>query len=207
MAFAALLFTASFSGCGGSSGSCGKVEPCGGSLVGSWNVTGACVNSAALMSSLGSDFSTFCPTATVSGASATASGSLTFNADMTYSANLTQGSTVAITIPATCLSGASCAVLTAAIQAQNDPALQSISCTGTGSCTCTGVMAPMTTNESGTYTTSGTVATLTSSTGTTTVGDYCVQANELHLVTVDTTTNMGPMGQATIDEDIVAAKK
>jgi hypothetical protein len=36
---------------------------------------------------------------------------------------------------------------------------------------------------------------------------YCVQGNTLHILDVDTTTNMGPMGQATIVDDATYTKQ
>jgi hypothetical protein len=36
---------------------------------------------------------------------------------------------------------------------------------------------------------------------------YCVQGNTLHILDVDTTMNMGPMGQATIVDDATYIKQ
>jgi hypothetical protein len=204
MVYAAVMIVLVLPACGGSSGgsagSCLQVEPCGGNLVGSWSLSNACINSAAISM----QFAGVCPTAAVTAAHVTASGSLMFNADMTYSTMLNEGGTFSVSVPASCINGGSCTLLGAALQ---DPSFQSVTCTGSTTCVCNVVLAPMITNETGTYTTSGTAAMLTTSTGTTDGGDYCVQGNELHLVTVDRTMNMGPMGQATINEDIVAIKK
>jgi hypothetical protein len=204
MVYAVALVVLTLPACGGSSGgagSCLKVEPCGGNLVGTWNLTTGCVNTMALSS----QFTALCPGISVSGAHVSASGPLTFNMDMTYSAMLNEGVSFTLNIPASCnTSGASCAALGAAIV---DPSIKSATCSGTTSCACSIVLAPIVTNETGTYTTAGTAAMLMSSTGTTNGGDYCVQGTELHLVTVDRTMNMGPMGQATINEDLVAIKK
>ena len=199
------LFEASCGGDGG--GSCGKVAPCGGNLVGSWTFTGACVTRAGVMTDLAGDFASFCPTATVGAAAETASGMIAFNADASYAVDITQSASLTIDVPASCIAGASCSAYAAAIEAQGDPSIQSVSCQGTSVCVCTLVTAPQSMTDSGTYSTSGTVATLASvSGGGSTGGDYCAQGNELHLLTVDRTMNMGPMGQAIVDEDIVATK-
>jgi hypothetical protein len=113
-------------------------------------------------------------------------------------------------VPTSCLGGMTCAALNAAIQAsqqQNpDPAIQSITCVGTGTCVCRFVGTPQTENETGTYTTSGTAITTTASGGTVDSGDYCVQGDTIHIVTVDRTMNTGPMGQATILSDVTATR-
>src|SRR3954464_2652712 len=80
--------------CGGGSGSCGKVQPCGGNVVGTYSVGAACVDRAALNMEIGMD----CPgaTATISGINVSGSGS--FNADMTYSITETISASVSETI-------------------------------------------------------------------------------------------------------------
>lgn len=199
------------SGGGGSAGasdSCGKLEPCGGSVVGSWKLTDGCANSAALDSEFASST---CPTATASLGSVSSSGTLTFNADMTYTmTNAAIDATLDIGLPSTCLSGASCAELGSALSAEGLTG----SCTGSSSCACsatqTSFVSPSGTNDdTGTYTLSGQTIVLTSSDANadTMTMDYCVQGTFLHIVSLDTTMNTGPMGQATIDTDIVATKE
>ena len=70
-------------GCGGSSdggggGSCGKVSPCGGSLVGTWTITASCESVSNF--TVGAE----CPGATIDESQITTSGTLVFNADMTF---------------------------------------------------------------------------------------------------------------------------
>jgi hypothetical protein len=209
MVYATLVASLAFPACGSSSGaSCGKIEPCGGTLLGTWNASGACVNSMALMTAYAPAFAGFCPTTTVTSPKLTVSGSLTFNADMTYSVMLMEDVTFSINVPMSCLSGGTCAALSTALQGMTlDPSIQSITCAGTTTCACNTVLTPTNANETGTYSTSGTAAMLINSAGTNDGGDYCVQGNQLHLLTVDRMMNMGPMGQATINEDIVATKK
>jgi hypothetical protein len=50
------------------------------------------------------------------------------------------------------------------------------------------------------------VVTTSASAGTSTV-PYCVQGTTIHFLQIDTTMNMGPMGQATIDQDVIATKQ
>jgi hypothetical protein len=199
-------------GCGsGGGGSCGQVEPCGANLVGNWTVSGACLNAAKVMQ-IGVDdgFIDICATSTVTNGRHDVSGTFMFNADMTYSASLSVTIGFTWNVPTACLQGATCSAFNAALQTalqQNpDPAIGSIICTGASTCACAFTSPIMPDQETGTYTTSGTAYTTVASDGTTTRGDYCVQGNTVHFPEVDTTMNMGPMGQATIDADVVATK-
>jgi hypothetical protein len=194
----------------GAGGSCGKVEPCGGEVVGDWKVGVACLNRASLMGAVPTALATVCAAATLGDVAVQTSGSLSFTADMTYTASLTLDASVKVNIPASCLGGLSCALANVAVQAalaqDPEPTIKSVTCAGTASCVCTVVSQPQVTDETGTYAKTGTVLTLTSSAAVTDVGDYCVQGKELHLVSLDRSMNLGPMGQATITEDIVATK-
>jgi len=192
-------------GGGAGSDSCGQVEPCGGNIVGTWKLSDACANSAALNSDLSS---TTCPSATATLAGVTPTGSITFNSNMTYTiTSAAINVSLDIGIPASCLNGETCAEVSAALQAD----VAGSSCAGTSSCTCnateTSYLSPSSTNsDSGTYMISGETVILTSSDANadTSTMDYCVQGSDLHFVTIDTTMNTGPMGQATIDSDVVA---
>lgn len=201
-------------GCGsgsGQSGTCGNVEPCGGNLVGTWKVNTACVNKAELMRQTASSFSSFCPQYSVNNVDQTTSGSVSFGADSTYQMSAMIAGTYKLNLPVSCFNGMNCAQASVTLQTyftQNpDPAIQSVSCAGTGTCVCAIVATPSSTNESGTYSTAGNTLTTTPTGGAPSDQDYCVQGNSLHLVSVDTTMNMGPMGMATIDSDIVATRQ
>jgi hypothetical protein len=191
--------------CGGSSGSCGKVQPCGGSVVGNYSLSAACFDNAALTMEIGMD----CPgaTATVSGINVSGNGS--FNADMTYSITETISASLSETIPPSCLAMSgitlTCAQLDQSLQlllTQNPGTYQSAHCSGGSSCNCNFVLAPQTTSESGTYTTSGTTIMMTDSTGGISSSSYCAQGNELHMLQVDMTMAMGK-----VQADIVLTKK
>lgn len=204
-----MLFTIALapalSACGGGNGSCGKVQPCGGSVVGNWTISGECLNAA----SLNNDIMADCPGATVSTSGLKVSGNVTFDANGNYTVMETISLSATETLPASCLStsGLTCAQLDQLIKQSvaTDPStFQSASCTGTSSCTCRFTLAPQTTNESGTYTTSGTSLVLS---GSADAAQYCAQGNELHLMTLNMTMPMGPMGQANIDTDLVLTKK
>jgi hypothetical protein len=217
-----MVGSVALSGCGGSggNGSCGLVQPCGGDITGNWKITHSCVTSAGMatinsdvQTGLASDFAALCPTGVTPTASTNVSnsGSATYNSDMTYSAALTMSGSVSLAIPSSCLQGLSCSQVNTEIQAANpDPTMfSSISCSGVATCNCTFMLVPQTQTVSGTYTTSGVTLTETPSTGSPASPDYCVQNmnTELHLINVDTTMNMGPMGQLSILADIVLQKQ
>lgn len=184
------------------SGSCGQVEPCGGALGGTWNFTGECVS----IYSLQPDAKALCAQATISAVKASASGSVSFNSGMTYSISEMVAAAISWDVPLSCANGTTCAEFGSTIQ-QSLPAGETFNCTGTSACTCTET-ATSDTVDTGTYSTAASNLALTSASGSGSInGGYCVQGSTLHLITVDTTMNMGPMGQATIDKDITAQKQ
>ncbi len=109
-----------------------------------------------------------------------------------------------VNLPSSCTLG-QCAVLAAYLQSSLG-AGSTASCTGTSACACS-LTEQVNNEESGTYTTSGSTLTTTSATSGTSAQGYCVKDNTLHLVAVDATMNMGPMGQATIEEDTTFTKQ
>jgi hypothetical protein len=142
-----------------------------------------------------------------------ATGNASFNADMTY--NLTQTLSVSAsgTVPSSCLQVGgftlTCAefdLLAQQYVAMDPTTIQSVHCAGDQMCNCSFTLAPQTTTETGTWSTTGT--TLVTTTSTTSFStDYCVQKNQLHMMTLNTTMPMGAMGQANIDTDTVFTKK
>ena len=182
-------------------GSCGKVQPCGGDVVGNWSIVGECINTA----SMNREIMAECPGATVNTSGLRVTGSASFNADMTYSVTEMISATVSETIPASCLTtqGLTCTQLNQLLQqeAAMDPSGISGRCVGSSACTCTFTIPSMTVTDSGTWATSGTNILIDGS-----PSPYCVQGNELHLMTLNTTMPMGAMGQANIDADVLLKK-
>ncbi|HXU00602.1 MAG TPA: hypothetical protein VN903_06395 [Polyangia bacterium] len=201
----AIALAPMLSTCGsGALASCGKVQPCGGDVVGSWTINGECVDT----SSITMQVSGACPGVSIDASGIRITGNATFNADMTYTMNEMISASISESIPASCLRmngvTVTCAQLDQAIQQEltKQPGVfQSAHCSGLGSCTCTLVLNPQTMNETGTYTTSGMSIALNGSTS-----EYCVQGNQLHLISLNTTMPMGPMGQANITADIVLTR-
>jgi hypothetical protein len=192
---------ASGGGGSGGSGTCGTVEPCGGNLTGTWTFTAECINSVALQP----EAQQICATASIGSVTANATGTVSFNSDLTYSFSENSTGLISWSIPSSCTGGMTCAAYGAYVQAGINTG--TFICTGTTTCSCTQT-AVANVVDSGTYSLSGNNIVLTSASGGTTMtGAYCVQGGTLHLVTVDTTMNMGPMGQATIDKDVTAQKQ
>jgi len=201
------------SACSSSSGSCGKVQPCGGDIVGDYTITGTCVNNGTIAMQI-AQYLPGCPQLTANVSSLHVSGTQSFNADLTYSADEMVTASGQAMVPPSCLmSGGitlTCPELDLLLQqliSTNPGQLQSAHCTGGTTCLCGFVLAPMHLLQTGTYTTSGTNLTLMASDGTYAADQYCVQKNELHLITVNTTMPIGAMGQVNIDSDTVETRK
>lgn len=181
VALGALIGTVLVAGCGSSNGSpagCLKFQPCGGDVVGTWNLLGAC-HSATLLSDLTTELQASCPGASVSVYDIDISGTITFNTDLTYASNVNEMLKVTETLPLACLGFASCAEVTSA------SAESTVTCTGTTTCTCHVVASPAGT-ETGTYTTSGTNLTIAGP-NTNETDAYCVESGRLHLLGISDT--------------------
>jgi hypothetical protein len=150
----------------------------------------------------------WCPTETLRGVAPMASGSATFDASGAYSISLSFGGSRDLNIPASCLSGVSCAVATTDFQSQiaagtyPHPNVSSVSCSGSSDCVCREtVSVPQ--SEAGTYSISGNLLTFGAATGAQTVLSFCVEGNSLHLLTASAEAT----GQTVIRADLVALKQ
>ena len=189
------------SACGGGGGSCAKVQPCGGDVLGNWAISGACFNNAALNMDIGMS----CPGASINITAFNLTGSARFNADLTYNTTGTATISLRETIPVSCLTAGSVALTCAELDQQlqediaaNPGTTQTGHCEGSNICTCTVTNGPQTISETGTYATSGTTLTFTDSAGSISSNGYCVQGNELHIVQFDMTMPMGTIQADTV---------
>lgn len=160
---------------------------CGGDMTGSWKLKGGCI--APTMVGECTDASAVVYTLT------SATGAATFNADLTYTANLPYNVTGNIHATPACLAilgATTCAQAQTSLNGSDDEHFTNLwhaaTCTGnatTTGCDCVGMTTDaLTTNESGTYTTTGT--TFSTTPAGSTVGDaipYCVQGTTLWLET------------------------
>lgn len=198
--------------CGSSgSGSCGKVAPCGGDIVGNWKATGACANAMTLSMQVVPG----CTDVMASSVNIQITGNASFNTDGTYTLNETTIVSGSGIVPASCLQLAgvplTCSQFDLLIQQYiaTDPTamVKAAHCSGNTDCSCTFTLAPQVLAQTGTYNTLGSpVLTLNANDGIVYGADYCVQKNELHLIKVNATMPMGAMGQANIDADTVFTK-
>jgi hypothetical protein len=198
-------------GCGGGNGdgsfdvggptSCGLVQPCGGSPVGTWTVTTGCITGIGIKDATSG---ATCTGESLSVTNINESGILVFNADMTYSfVGLSEQASYHVNVPQSCVGG-TCSDAALALQGTGE--FSSASCTGSSLCSCNAVQTPITDTENGTYTLAGNTIMTTSTTGGTSLLDYCVQGSYIHLI-VTSTMSMGAMGQAAIDEDTIGLKQ
>lgn len=185
-------------GCGGSSGgdgggSCGKVSPCGGSLVGTWTITSSCESV--------SNFTdgTECPGASIDESQIVTSGTLVFNADMTFAASPTTGGTRRFNVALACVAGVGSCDNYASLISPAPPDATTTCATAGNACNCTMVYAaPMTNVQAGTYSTQDNVLTLRPGIDAIVLG-YCVEGSTLHMSRTDPATGA-------VVNDLVATK-
>jgi hypothetical protein len=177
--------------------SCGMVQPCGGSIVGTWQVENTCLVNGGLIA----DATQICPTATIAATKVSGTGMETWANDGTYHAMGTLSFDFKLTIPLSCFAAdKTCAGLGAEMMA--DPTVTSASCSTVGaSCVCQ--LSTTEGDETGTYVTSGTTLTTTPTGDTASTDQYCVRGNELHDIALDMSMPVGSMGMAKIVGDIV----
>ena len=197
----------------GGSGSCGKVQPCGGNPVGSWKIVASCLDSKALSDALVNQLSsaTGCSGASVQSSHAKQTGNASFNADMTYSSSLTTSFDATLLIPSSCITQGgftlTCDQLNQIVKQTMGGTIGDVTCTkANGGCSCKMVAPPNTVNESGTYVVNGTRIAQTSSSGADDGGEFCVQDDELHLISTDQA-NLDAQGRPKILADVVAQKQ
>jgi hypothetical protein len=158
---------------GGADGSiaCGAVSACGGDIVGTWNVAGSCLTGT-------EDLGSVCAGATAD-IEFMFTGTTTFNADGSYTSTNGGGAVSNYHYPAACLTnGVTCDQFGQLLKGLG--MYSSVTCVtdAAGVCNCAAQTAPVSGNETGTYTTSGGTLT-TMHGGTTSMGPYCVQGNIL----------------------------
>jgi hypothetical protein len=195
------LAAAGCGGDGGGGGACG-VTPCGGDVVGTWQASSSCVDQATLNMEFLAGIMGSCPSASLGNVGLTPSGSVAFTADMMFTGTISVDSTIPIIFPAACTNGASCADLTAVLQALvGSNGITSATCVGSGACTCTVAQTFDSINDTGTWATSGTTLTITGAASGAQANPYCVQGSSLHLLEFDSGGMMKVVG------DIVLSKQ
>jgi len=193
-------------GCGGGDssggGSCGKLEACGGDVVGSWSIVDSCGVTDAFVVPEQNFFAGFC-----SGSNSGVvfdPGTTSWVGSWSFSSAMAFTQSVLITEHQSflCQDGESCSALESQIQAaQSTYPIQSGSCTAAaGGCRCTIVWSAAS-HQEGTYASAGTKLSLTvPSSSTTTDFNYCVQGNTMHWIAQD---NAPPTANA----DVVAERQ
>lgn len=172
-------------GGGPTGGTCSAFTPCGGSVVGTWDVQQFCATGSGPLELEG------CPSATAALDSVTATGSVTYNADLTTTGNVAFTGVMKATIPMSCLNGQTCAQLESGLKAElTNPAgdFTSAACTGnTTACVCMLGLKSMQVTEPGTYLTNGNNLVSRNAAGEEDTVEYCASATELRVRTPMTT--------------------
>lgn len=189
LSVATVLSSWSLAGCGsdgGGSESCSG-SPCGGDVVGTWNVTDYCFNAMEAVAEA-------CPQAKIS-MDLSASGMVQYTSNGTYTSSLTLSGNASSTLPPACLMFQGLTLtceqvnqLYAARMAEPDFPFSSASCSAAGtSCRCAFTLRPMVSNETGTYSVSGTTLSMTNAAdGMTEVVEYCASGNGSTLQILET---------------------
>ncbi len=161
-------------GGGGNDGgaACPSVSPCGGDVVGTWQVTQACLSGT-------EDLNSTCPGASASITSSFA-GTVIYSSNNTYTSMITGSGTTQFHYPGACLpTGYTCTQFSQLLMSVGS--YSSVDCApdAAGVCNCDAVTSSLPSDESGTFTTSG-VALTTMHGGSTSSGTYCVQGNVMY---------------------------
>jgi hypothetical protein len=183
-------------GDGGSSGGdgqdlagsiCSTFTACGGSVVGTWKVSSICLDAPQGYPS--------CPGFLHSG-QLEYSGTVTFSSSGTYTRALTKSGTLVASYPMSCLSGTTCAQLSAAIF-QADAGYTGSCSSSADTCVCSTTYAGPE-NEQGSFTTDGNSIVMTSSAGSgDEKGGYCVLGNQLTIRSSTSTSKVSTTTMAT----------
>jgi hypothetical protein len=190
-------------GAGGGVADCGEVQPCGGEIVGSWTIKGACAP-APTLAGVVAQLEALCGDV-VTTTTIDVSGTVVLNADGTYTTSGTDGANATVHVTASCLaqSGMTCDDVGRGV------GTASACVSASGACDCTLSTPAQSATQTGTYTVSGTSLTLDVMTPAprTEIDGFCVTGDELHVMNVDTSMTGGPMGMATIVSDLVLTKR
>jgi len=179
----------------GVGGACTDFTACGGSLLGTWQLTSTCFFMPPAASG--------CAAETVDAATFHESGSYVFNNDLTYSASVIPSGTLGFTMPQSCTPAqpiaTTCAVFNStysSLVSQPGSPYASAGCAVSGTdCVCTFTFNGQTVTATGTYVVGTDTVTLTRAGSTTsTTNNFCVQGTSLSLdaVSLAGTAVVGP---------------
>jgi hypothetical protein len=166
----------------GAGGACTSFTACGGSLLGTWQLTSTCFFLPPAASG--------CAQETVDAATFHESGSYVFNSDLTYSASVIPSGTLGFTMPQSCTPAqpiaTTCAIFNStysSLVAQPGSPYASAGCDVSGTdCVCTFTFTAQTVSATGTYVVGTDTVTLTRTGSTTsTTNNFCVQGTALSL--------------------------
>jgi hypothetical protein len=166
--FVAAGVAAALAGCGGDDDggnlNCSDFSACGGNPVGEWTIVDACIDGAPQPDIDG------CPEASAAFDDVVVSGTVEIREDGSYATSVNTMATLILTVPMSCLDGATCAQLSEAA---------GVPCTAEGdACDCTSEL-DESDQETGTWETSGSTISLTDSDDMVSESTYCVEGDVL----------------------------
>jgi hypothetical protein len=181
LVFTSLLLPACGGNGGGSGGSCGAVQPCGGAVVGTWTVQSMCQRVEEFT------YGEKCPGASLDQSGKTTTGTFTYASDMTFMSTLSQSGALKFKVPLSCAQTATCDEY-ATLIAPGPPQASTTCATVAGDiCDCTLTYIPLTSDVTGTYSTAGNLVTVMAG-GIAQERGYCVQDNTFHLINLNSDT-------------------
>jgi hypothetical protein len=158
---------------------CGRVEPCGGDLVGNWKVVDGCLNTQVAAAEAMTIVGGSCRNV-ISGAVTTSYGTLALGADLGFTASLTFSGLASPSFPESCLAGRTCAEMQAFLAAEGVMVQECIAL-GTASCTCYIAAVSSEFGGSGTYLATDTTLELRPDGVAAWSKQYCVTGAQLHI--------------------------
>ena len=166
---------------GSGGGTCGKVQPCGGSIVGNWTIRSSCESVVSFTGGVD------CPGAVVDDSMKVTTGAVIYSADASYTINTSRSGTIKFQVPLACTSFVTCDDYAATITPLPPTATTTCATLAADVCDCELVYSgTLSAADFGSYTTDGDTLTLTSVIGGSQIVEkYCVQGNELHLLLMD----------------------
>lgn len=163
-------------GSAGQGGMCTAITPCGGSLVGKWQLGDVCLNLTPENTDLG------CDGATVSLDAVSLTGSIEFKADLTWTTSADLSFKERVNFPTSCYTQDQCSAFQTALKSENGGASAVCTYDAQSGCSCT-ISSSQPSTSNGTYEVAGSNVTLTTegSNNPPETDSFCVSGNTLHL--------------------------
>lgn len=189
---------------------CGRLQPCGGDVVGAWSFKAACLDGPALSQNMLKilNETLSCATASAENVRESVSGTITFTADSRYESDLKASGALTLKLPSSCsdAQGAalSCEELNAWFAGLHKTVFDAFVCSAASAgCICE-ISFSSVDASTGDYSVDGTHLTVGSDRAR--QYEFCAQNNQLHLMTTAAADSSSGSGSVAIQSDMVATK-